>query len=70
MQSFDAAEKDCNSALKIDKRMTKALFRCCFSYMIISCMKVMSHGLLSSGVAKRALLSAIEPEPLRTSRKY
>jgi hypothetical protein len=29
MQSFDAAEQDCCSALKIDKRMTKALFRCC-----------------------------------------
>ena len=28
MQSFDAAELDCNAALKIDKRMTKALFRC------------------------------------------
>jgi hypothetical protein len=27
MQCFDAAEQDCNSALRIDKRMTKALFR-------------------------------------------
>jgi hypothetical protein len=37
MQSFAAAEQDCNSALKIDKRMTKAFFRQFFILWDLAC---------------------------------
>ncbi len=68
MQSFDAAELDCNAALKIDKRMTKALFRC---GLILQHLAYPSCGVkLFSGAAKLAVPSAIVTERLKISRKY